>query len=75
VQLTVEAPAGEEPPAVQAFIDLTRRKFEQGLHHEPLRLQLPKDVQVLGSPPRLLPFRLDLPELIGVKELTPARGP
>jgi hypothetical protein len=75
VQLTVEGPAGEEPPVVQAFIDLTQRKFEQGLHHEPLRLQLPKDVQVVGSPPRLVPFRLDLPELLGVKELTPARGP
>jgi hypothetical protein len=75
VQLTVEAPAGEEPPVVQAFIDLTQRKFEQGLHHEPLRLQLPKDVQVVGSPPRLLPFRLDLPELVGVKDLSPPRGP
>jgi hypothetical protein len=75
LQLTVEAPAVEEPPLVQAYIDLTQRKFAQGLHCEPLRLQLPKDVQVVGSPPPPVPFRLDLPELVGVKELTPPHGP
>jgi hypothetical protein len=65
VTLTVEGPAADEPPAVFAFIDLTRRKFEQGLHHEPLRLQLPKEYQVVQPPARLVPFRLDPPELLG----------
>lgn len=62
VFLSVEGPATDEPPQVHAFIDLTRRKFEPGLHLEPLRLQLPKDFQVIGTPPRLLPFRLDSPD-------------
>jgi hypothetical protein len=53
---------------VLAFIDLTRRKFEAGLHLEPLRLQLPKDFQVVGTPPRQVPFRLDAPD-------APPRGP
>lgn len=62
VFLSVEGPATDEPPQVLAFIDLTRRKFEPGLHLEPLQLQLPKDFQVVGTPPRQVPFRLDLPD-------------
>lgn len=62
VFLSVEGPATEEPPQVLAFIDLTRRKFEQGLHEEVLRLQLPKGFQVVQSPRRLVPFRLDPPD-------------
>src|SRR5262249_2331915 len=36
VTVSVEGPPTEEPPAVLAFIDLTRREFEKGLHEEPL---------------------------------------
>lgn len=62
VTLTVEGPAGDEPPPVLAFIDLTRHKFEQGLHHEPIRLQLPGECRLVQDAPRLVPFRLDPPE-------------
>jgi hypothetical protein len=62
VQVSVEGPAGNEPPAVFALIDLTRHRFEQGLHHEPLRLQLPGDCRAVDDTPRLVPFRLDPPE-------------
>jgi hypothetical protein len=62
VTVRVEGPTTEEPPAVLAFIDLTRREFEKGLHEEPLLLQLPKDFQLLQNPRRRVPFRLDPPE-------------
>jgi hypothetical protein len=45
VNLRVTAPAGDEPPPVQVFVDLTRGDFTQGRNREPLRLQLPRDVQ------------------------------
>lgn len=52
-------PAGEDTPAVSAFIDLTGRKFESGLYaDEPMRLQLPKDFQLAQNPPRSATFRL-----------------
>ncbi len=69
VTVKVEGPATEEPPAVLAFIDLTGRKFEQGLHHEPVRVQCPREFQVVQPPPRLLPFRLDPPDLAINKDL------
>jgi hypothetical protein len=37
-------------------------EIRAGLHLEPLRLQLPKDFQVVGTPPRQVPFRLDVPD-------------
>jgi hypothetical protein len=67
IKLSIEGPAGEEEPVVNAYIDLTRRKFEPGLHHEPLRLQLPKDFEVVQPEPSLallmVPFRLESPAL------------
>jgi hypothetical protein len=63
VSVTVEGPAGDDPPAVLAFIDLTRHKFDAGLHQEPVRVQLPKDCQLVQNAPRQLWFRLDAPGL------------
>jgi hypothetical protein len=55
----VTGPAGEEPPAVVAFIDLTQRKFTPGLYaDEPLQVQLPKDFRLAQTPPRSAAFRL-----------------
>ena len=61
--------------AVLAFIDLTRRRFEQGLHEEPLRLQLPKEFQALPGTPHLVPFRLDPPVLSPQPTLTGSTEP
>lgn len=58
ISLRVMGPARDEP-AVYAFIDLTRRKFEPGLNEEPVQLQLPKDFTLAQNPPRPVPFRLD----------------
>jgi hypothetical protein len=63
VSVTVEGPAADDPPPVLAYIDLSRRKFDAGLHQEPVRLQLPKDCQLVQNAPRQLWFRLDAPSL------------
>jgi hypothetical protein len=63
VSVTVEGPAADDPPAVIAYIDLTRHKFEPGLHQEPVRVQLPKECQLVQNAPRQLWFRLDPPGL------------
>jgi hypothetical protein len=59
IALKLMGPAAEEQPTITAYIDLTGRKFEPGLYaDEPLRLQLPKDFQLVQSPPRSATFRL-----------------
>src|SRR5262249_51656941 len=62
ITLRLMGPAGDESPAVIAFIDLTGRKWEPGLYEEPVNLQLPKDFQLAQSPPRLVAFQLASPE-------------
>ena len=45
--------AGDEAPSVSAYVDLTHRKFGEGLYvQEPLRLQLPKEFQLDQPPPQ-----------------------
>jgi hypothetical protein len=58
ITLRLLGPAGQEPPAVIAFIDLAGRKWEPGLYEEPLRLQLPKEFQLAQNPPKLVTFQL-----------------
>jgi hypothetical protein len=58
ITLRLLGPAGEEPPAVTAFVDLSGRKWEPGLYEEPVRLQLPKDFQLAQKPPRPVAFQL-----------------
>lgn len=60
VSLKVLGPAQDEPPAVFAFVDLTRAggKFEPGNNLEPLRIQLPRDFQLAQDPPRMVAFEL-----------------
>jgi hypothetical protein len=59
VTVKVMGPAGEEPPAVLAFVDLTHADLGRGRNVEPLRLQLPKDFQLLQDAPRLVAFYLE----------------
>jgi hypothetical protein len=58
VTLRIEGPAQDEPPKVRAFIDLTRGGFTEGLNHEPVQIQLPKDFQLAQEPPREAAFSL-----------------
>jgi len=59
VRLRILGPAGEEPPPVLAFIDLTGTQLFRGRNLEPLRLQLPKDFTLVESMPPVVPFYLD----------------
>jgi hypothetical protein len=60
ITVRVLGPAGEDPPAVSAFIDLTDSKFAMAGQYadEPLRLQLPKDFSLAQNPPRSAAFNL-----------------
>jgi hypothetical protein len=58
ISLRVRGPAGDEAPAVVAYIDLGGRKWETGLYEETLRLQLPRDYQLAQGPPRRVAFQL-----------------
>lgn len=71
LSVRIVGPALEEPPAVTAYIDLTRGEFKPGLNYEPVQLQLPRDFQLAQKPPRLIGFKL----VAGESTLTrPAAG-
>lgn len=61
VALRLIGPASEETPNVLAFVDLTSGTFARGRNLEPLRLQLPKDFQLVHTTP-LIAFYLEEPE-------------
>src|SRR5262249_22537386 len=58
ITLHLMGPAGEDPPAVSAFIDLCGRQWEPGVHEEPLRIHLPTNFRLAQDLPRRLPFEL-----------------
>jgi hypothetical protein len=68
----VIGPAGEEPPPVLAYVDLTKGTHGRGRNLEPLRLQLPKDFQLADSTPPLVTFYLDEVERPAVVEQSQA---
>jgi hypothetical protein len=75
ITLKVLGPAAEDKPVVAAYVDLTARKFGEGLHaEEPIRVQLPPGYQLVGEAPRLPSLRLDpldVPMKPGDKPLVP----
>jgi hypothetical protein len=59
ITFKLEGPAGEDTPAVTAFVDLTNGKFEPRLYaDEPVRLQFPRQFQLAGPAPNSSTFRL-----------------
>lgn len=56
--LRLIGPASEETPLVLAFVDLTSSSYARGRNVEAVRVQLPKDFQLLHTPP-LVAFYLD----------------
>lgn len=72
--LKLLGPVKDEPPKVQAFVDLTRGRFSSGLNHEPLQLQLPRDYTLIQEPPRVIAFEL-LPADFVPRGLSPQPGP
>ena len=59
VTLKLIGPATDQPPPVLAFVDLTRGNLARGRNLEPLRLQLPKDFQLVQPTTALVTFYLD----------------
>jgi hypothetical protein len=59
IALRVLCPAGDEPPPVTAFVDLTHGDFVQGRNREAVRLQLPRDVQLAQDSTPLVTFYLE----------------
>jgi YbbR domain-containing protein len=58
ISLRLQGPAADEAPGIVAYVDLSGKKWESGLYEEPLKLQLPKDFQLLQEPPRQVAFQL-----------------
>jgi len=58
ITLRVQGPILDEPPKVHVYIDLTRGRFTTGNNHEPLQIQLPKDIQLAQEAPRSVAFDL-----------------
>jgi hypothetical protein len=59
VTVKMVGPAADETPTVLAFVDLTHADLGRGRNVEPLRLQLPKDFQLVQDAPQLVSFYLD----------------
>ena len=62
VSVRVIGPASEDPPPVTAYIDLTAGSYARGRNLEPLRVQLPKDFQLVQPAAGLVAFYLDEPD-------------
>jgi hypothetical protein len=58
MSVRVLGPAGEEAPAVIAFVDLSSRSWEPGLHAEPVKLQLPRHFKAAEDLPHQVAFQL-----------------
>jgi hypothetical protein len=59
VTLKLIGPATEQAPPVSAFVDLTSGNLARGRNLSPLRLQLPKDFQLVEPSTPLATFYLD----------------
>jgi hypothetical protein len=62
IAVRVLGPAAEGIPPVLAFVDLTGGNFARGRNLEPVRLQLPKDFQLMHNASPLVAFTLEEPE-------------
>jgi hypothetical protein len=59
IALVIKGPASEEPPPVLAFVDLTGSNVGQGRNLLPVRLQLPRDFQLVSGPAPQVAFFLE----------------
>ncbi len=68
ITLRVRGPNTEVKPVVSAYVNLTVRKFQSGLHaEEPIRIELPPGYELAQDPPRLSSFQLDPIDLPTIK--------
>jgi hypothetical protein len=62
VSLRLMGPATDAMPPVLAFVDLTSGTYARGRNLEPVRLQLPKDFQLVQNTSPLVAFTLEEPD-------------
>jgi hypothetical protein len=65
ISLKLLGPAGDVPPAVIAFVDLSSGGWVPGLYEEPLKLQLPRHFKSVDDSPHPVVFQLVPQEGIG----------
>lgn len=59
ISLRIIGPPGEESPPVQAYVDLTKGNYTRGRNLEAVRVQLPRDFQLVPQERQLVSFTLD----------------
>jgi hypothetical protein len=59
ISVRLTGPAVDTPPPVLAFVDLTLGNFARGRNLEPVRLQLPRDFQLVQNTTPLVAFTLE----------------
>ncbi len=68
ITLRVRGPNTEVKPVVLAYVNLTTRKFQPGLHaEEPIHVELPPGFELAQDPPRVSSFQLDPIDLPNIK--------
>ena len=61
VTLRIIGPPGDEVPPIHAYVDLTKGDFSKGRNMAPIRVQLPRDYQLVPQSPPLVSFVLKEP--------------
>lgn len=74
ISLRIIGPAGEEVPRVRAYIDLAQEVFGRGRNVSPVRLELPKDFELVERRTPMAAFYLDDPEPIEHNAARPTPG-
>jgi len=74
LSLRVIGPAGENGPTVRAYIDLAQEAFGRGRNVGPVRIELPKDFELVDRHTLMAAFYLDDREPLGHSVLRPTVG-
>lgn len=74
LSLRIIGPAGEEVPRVRAYIDLAQEVFGRGRNVSPVRLELPKDFELVERRTPMAAFYLEEPELVEHNAARPTPG-
>lgn len=74
IALRIVGPAGEEVPRVRAYIDLAQEVFGRGRNVSPVRVELPKDFELVERRTPMAAFYLDDPEPLEHNTARPGPG-
>ncbi|MEI7684335.1 MAG: hypothetical protein WCL32_04860 [Planctomycetota bacterium] len=74
LSLRIVGPAGEEVPRVRAYVDLAQEVFGRGRNVSPVRLELPKDFELVERRTPMAAFYLDDLDLVEHNAARPTPG-